>query len=172
MSSQAHLLTYANKRCTSEHFPERGCLRLRLALLLGVDHCSLFTACVSACPVLAETLCVAHSHKPSPVHSHVWNARAKHSSSVGACSGQGLQPDSGLDWQKELVGVSAVGGLQWGRACLQWPHQLRPAARWNWNVLCLHWQLHLRGKLSWFLKLLNLLTGFVFFKFVVLNSGP
>lgn len=73
--SQAHLLTYANICCTSEHLVKRDSLGLRLALLLGVDHSaiSLLTACVSEQPV-------THSHEPSPVHSHVWKGRAKYSS--------------------------------------------------------------------------------------------
>lgn len=37
MCSQAHLLTYANKYCTSEHFLKRDSFRLRLALLLEID---------------------------------------------------------------------------------------------------------------------------------------
>lgn len=50
MCSQAHLLTYANKCCTSEHFVSRG------SLALGADQCSisLLTACARACPALPE----------------------------------------------------------------------------------------------------------------------
>lgn len=47
---------------------------------------NLFIAWGSAHAALTGTVCATHFHKPSPVHSHVWNARARYSSSVGGCS--------------------------------------------------------------------------------------
>lgn len=103
MCSQAHLLTYANKCCTSEHFVSRSSLGLRLALLLGVNQhsISLLTACARARPALPEQALLSFPQTQPRTFPCV-EGQSQAQLLSGCCSqGRSCKPGSGLDWQKE-----------------------------------------------------------------------
>lgn len=160
MCSHAHLLTYANQCCTPEHFVSEALL------------CWVLVTAASLCSQL-----VPEHTQPSQ------NRLCHHPTNPGQDIAMGARPGPST----AAVGAAGLSlgytdrrrqqGHHCPRACRdavpnQGTHQLCPAAPWNWNSLCLHWQLHLRVKSKLILKLWDLLTSWVFFEFVVLNSGP
>lgn len=118
MCSQAHLLTYANIAHQNTLWVEA---------LLGWDWpcCWVSISTASACSQLvpghvqpSQNRLSYHSHKPSPGHSHVWKARAKHSSSVGAAHGQELQA-----WLWTRLTEGALAAAQWLQWWCTWPRE-------------------------------------------------